>query len=171
MIRAARLSSPRILVCLPGVFLLIGVLRSSAAAEESAIRAQFHPYDQGSPHVSGIEPGATLTAENVQRAREVLSEEVLNLIASGTFCNNDPGNDRSPPSPFISRSYDPTLSASLSQWEGRPHELSRRRALPLARSERPSRRRKTRLESPVSRFWRRFRVARQSTSGQCLGRG
>lgn len=84
-IRAALLSSPVIFSCFPGVVLLISVLRSPVAAEESAIRAQFHPYDQGVPRVPDIEPGVRLTAANVRLAREVLPEEILNLVTAGDF--------------------------------------------------------------------------------------
>lgn len=84
-IRAILVSSPGSLVHLLGVFVLLSGLHSPVTAEESAIRAQFHPYDQDTPQVPGIEPGVKLTAANAQLAREVLPEEVLNLIAMGDF--------------------------------------------------------------------------------------
>ena len=54
-----------------------------AWADESAILAQFRPYSQGVPRVPGLKPGVTLTPVNVQLAREVLPEEVLQHLTAG----------------------------------------------------------------------------------------
>ncbi len=55
------------------------------SAQESAILAQFHPYSQKSPHLPGLEPGAVLTRDNVQLVKEVLPDEVVQLLTAGDF--------------------------------------------------------------------------------------
>jgi hypothetical protein len=49
------------------------------------ILAQLRPYNKGSPHVPGLEAGVTLSQTNARLAREVLPDEVLQLLAAGDF--------------------------------------------------------------------------------------
>jgi hypothetical protein len=73
-----------------GAFLLLGVLplfpswpSSSWAAEPAAIEAQFLPYALGAPHITGLDPGVTLSRSNAHLAHEVVPEEILHLLEAG----------------------------------------------------------------------------------------
>jgi hypothetical protein len=62
----------------------IGSLCSSPLwAKDSALVAQFRPYTQGPPRISGLEPGVTVSRANVQLAKDVLPVEVFQLVEAG----------------------------------------------------------------------------------------
>ena len=42
----------------------------------------FRPYSQGTPRIPGLEPGVTLSRNNVHSAKEMLPPEILQLIES-----------------------------------------------------------------------------------------
>ena len=68
-----------------GFLFLFGLVKSAVASEEAAVRAQFHPYEQGSPRVPGLEPGTQLTRDNAHLAQQVLPSEILQLVTAGDF--------------------------------------------------------------------------------------
>lgn len=65
------------------IALFIGVFSCAAYANESELRASFFPYSQGEPRLSGLEPSVTLARTNAQVAREVLPDEIFQLVAKG----------------------------------------------------------------------------------------
>jgi hypothetical protein len=67
------------------VFLMTSLPSFPTWADESAIVAQFHPYRQGAPRIPGLVPGVQLTTENAQVAREVLPDEIVQLLTAGDF--------------------------------------------------------------------------------------
>lgn len=69
-----------------GVLLIVLSLSpDGVSAQEAAILAQLHPYSQSKPRVPGLEPGVTLSQANAQLGKEVLPEEILQLLTAGDF--------------------------------------------------------------------------------------
>jgi hypothetical protein len=54
-------------------------------AQESDIHAVLFPYKDGTPHISGLEPGVKLDQTNAPLATAVLPAEVLRLLTAGDF--------------------------------------------------------------------------------------
>lgn len=84
-----RLASSRLL----GVFLrvvfgvmpIFAVIMAQAQTPEQEIIARLHPYSEGAPQVSGLEPGVTLDQASATLEKEVLPEEILKLLSAGDF--------------------------------------------------------------------------------------
>lgn len=71
--------------CVTGCIFALLLSDQTYAIDDAAIRATFDPYNQGTPHIPGLEPGVTLSQANAQLARAVLPEEVLRLLEAGDF--------------------------------------------------------------------------------------
>ncbi|MBI3756644.1 MAG: DUF1329 domain-containing protein [Deltaproteobacteria bacterium] len=67
------------------ILLELGANPPQLSAQESTILVQLHPYNQGTPHLPTLEPGVTLSRENVPLAKDVLPGEVVQLLTAGDF--------------------------------------------------------------------------------------
>ena len=94
------------------IFLLIhGTWSIPVWAQEARVRASFHPYAHGTPHVPGLEPGTVVSSANAQLAKEVIPAEILTLLESGELSITLQATTDLPPRPSY---LDATLQYSQS---------------------------------------------------------
>lgn len=60
-------------------------ITTPSQTQEQAIIAQLHPYSEGAPQAPGLEPGVMLNQENADLAKDVLPEELVQLLSTGDF--------------------------------------------------------------------------------------
>lgn len=89
--------TPRLWCFLFFILLTLSLHSARLCAQESEILAQFHPYSQGTPHLPALESGIVLTKENVQLVKEVLPDEIVQLLVSGDFSISSLSLMRIPP--------------------------------------------------------------------------